>query len=325
MTAWMKLGLVLALLAPNLSAQVKPKKSIAQILGKQADQAVTNMAAGLVDSALGTGGGPNGVTCPAGLLAVPAAEGVTGVAPLATPTAGTALVKAAKDRLTKKKADTDKPDPSGFVCVPASQQAGTGAAAAAAAAQVQAMAQAQAMSQATAVAASAAAQVAAPGVGSLAKGLAAATPIGMLASGAAPLAFKKLGGLFGSKAPSKEGMIKDLAKGRLVLKHVKFLASSDALEDGYEADFEALAGALGAMEGQFVLNLPPEAADKSPPDTVMAKRRLEKLSARLQVAGIAPDRLAVGNYPPGLDPKKKFPKPGDVDVEILRMPKDFKP
>jgi hypothetical protein len=33
----------------------------------------------------------------------------------------------------------------------------------------------------------------------------------------------------------------------------------------------------------------------------------------------------VGSYPPQLDPKKKSPKPGDVQVEVIRLPKDFKP
>ena len=162
---------------------------------------------------------------------------------------------------------------------------------------------------------------------SAASALASATPIG-LAIGAAPVAFagaKALGGLFGHKGPTKENMIKDLTKGRLELKGVKFIGASDALEDGYEDDFAALAEALQAIEGEYILNLPPEAADKAAPDTVMARRRLTKLSAQLAVAGIADGRLTLESRSPGLDPKKKSPKPGEARIEILRKPADDKP
>jgi hypothetical protein len=119
-------------------------------------------------------------------------------------------------------------------------------------------------------------------------------------------------------------MIKDLAKGRLVLKGIKFIASSDALEEPIDEAIATLAEALSAMEGKFVLNMPAEAKDKAEPDTVIARRRLDKLVASLQVAGISPDRLTVvGMYPPGLDPKAKSPKPGDAKVEVLPLPKDF--
>ena len=82
------------------------------------------------------------------------------------------------------------------------------------------------------------------------------------------------GGLLGGKGQTKESMIKDLAKGRLVLKGIKFIASSDALEDPIDDDIALLAEALAAMEGQYVLNMPAEAKDKEDPDTTIARRRL---------------------------------------------------
>jgi hypothetical protein len=169
-------------------------------------------------------------------------------------------------------------------------------------------------------------------MGGAAQGLIAATPVGAIAAGAvvaAPLAgkaAKALGGVFGGKGPTKEGMIKDLAKGRLVLKGVRFIASSDALEDGFEDDLAMLAEALAAMGDEFVLNLPAEAADKEEPDTAMARRRLVKLVAHLQVAGVSQERLvAMGVYPPELDAKKKAPKPGEARPEVMKRPADFDP
>ncbi|MFN0181478.1 MAG: hypothetical protein ACKVZ0_21930, partial [Gemmatimonadales bacterium] len=89
-------------------------------------------------------------------------------------------------------------------------------------------------------------------------------------------------------------------------------------------DIALLAEALAAMEGQYLLNMPAEARDKEPADTAMARRRLTKLIANLQVAGISDERVAVaGIYLPGLDPKAKSPKPGDARVEVLPLPKDF--
>jgi len=153
-----------------------------------------------------------------------------------------------------------------------------------------------------------------------------ATPVGnaVAAVAAAPVALKTVGGLLGGKGPTKEGMIKELAKGRLVLKGVKFIVASDALVEPIDDDMAALAEALTAMEGRYLLNMPAEARDKEAPDTAIARRRLTKLVAHLQVAGVPADRVvAAGIYPPGLDPKAKPPKPGDARPEVLPIPKDF--
>lgn len=314
-------AIAMVVLAIPLLGQAKPaKRSAGKKVLDLVDTTATGAAAGLVDSLLGTGG-PAGVSCPVGMMAVPAAPGVVGIPATVAPTAGSKLVQSMKTQLGSKKKPAAEPGTagSGYVCVaPGQSAAGLDQSQAAAMAQMQA---AQMQAAGGKVPTSAA---------GVASGLVGATPAGMVAGAAvaaAPVAVKmasKLGGLIGGKG-GKEGMIKNLAEGRLVMKHVKFLPASDALEDGYEADLEDLVQALGSMSGQWLLNIPAESV-AGEPDTVTAKRRVEKLSAQLRMAGMNPERLAViGSYPPRLDPKRKLPKPGEAEIEVLRLPKDFKP
>ena len=152
------------------------------------------------------------------------------------------------------------------------------------------------------------------------------TPAGAAVAGAkaaAPIVKKALGGLFG-KGQTKESIIKDLAKGPVTLKGVKFVGGSDVLEDGSDAAISALAEALQALEGRYLLTIAAEAPDKGDPDAAMAKRRLEKIVAQLAAAGIADDRVTVVSALPG-DIGKKPPKPGDARPELIRAPKDWKP
>ena len=305
---WVLLMVVVA--APAVGQTPQKKSSIAKLAGKLADSTLMGTAAGLVDGALGTAAGGGG--CPAGTVPTAAGPGVVGLAPMTGPSAGSAIVQAARRKLAGGK----KPDPAAtaapqIVCVSAAQS--------------QIAAQQQAAMQAAQQQAAAAQ---APGMGSMAKGLAAATPVGaiMAAAPVAGMAAKAIGSFLKGKGPNKESMIKELAKGRLVLKGVKFLPASDALEAGFEDDLAALAEALSAMSGEFLLNVPAEAISKTEVDTTMARRRLDKLVVNLQVAGVSTERLTVvGIYPPQLDPKKKAPKPGEVEVEVLRLPKGFKP
>lgn len=300
MTVWLSAALVGSAVG---QAAPKKKSAIGKIAGKLVDTAITNVAAGAVDSLLGTGGSGT-TTCPAGTVATRAAP---------APTVGSAVISQAKKRLLGA-----KKDPAATTTAPACIPAGG----AMPGVPVDAVAMMAAQSQAQ----SAAMAAGLPSAGSIAKGMAAATPVG-LAVAAAPTAIKAakaFGGLLGGKGQTKESMIKDLAKGRLILKGIKFIASSDALEDPIDDDIAILAEALSAMEGKYVLNMPAEVKDKTEPDTVIARRRLDKLVASLQVAGISPERLAVvGSYPPGLDPKAKGPKPGEARVEVLPLPKDF--
>jgi hypothetical protein len=172
--------------------------------------------------------------------------------------------------------------------------------------------------------AAAAGQTGMPSVGSML----AATPQGMMVNAAAPMAgaaAKKLGGfLRGSQ--SKESMAGDLAKGKLVLKAVKFVEGTDMFVSDAEAEFPALAEAVKAVEGQFILNVPAESDGKTAPDTVMAKRRLAKIAAQLIAAGVSADRVTTrGVQPPGLDAKNSAPKPGSARAELIRVPTEARP
>ncbi|MEZ4455367.1 MAG: hypothetical protein R2882_02270 [Gemmatimonadales bacterium] len=140
-----------------------------------------------------------------------------------------------------------------------------------------------------------------------------------LVAGAAPVAVQgvsALGGMLGG-GPTRESMIKDLSNGRLELSPVRFIGASDALAGDVTQVFADLAEALQSIEGEFVLNLPPEIGPTGVPDSTMNRRRLAKLGALLAVAGIG-DRLALESGPPGLDPGRKLPKVGEARVEILR-------
>jgi hypothetical protein len=322
----MKTRLMLFVLVPlaahTASAQrpgSRKPTSVAAVAARIADSTATAMAAAEIDRMLGTAKAL-GIACPAATVPVMAMPGLAGVPPISGSSPGSALVGLAKSALAKAKKSTDPATVTPEVtCVSvATLQAMQGDALAA----MQAGLANQSAVGSTPVA---------PTTGSIAKTIAGATPAGALLSGAAlaaPMAgkaAKALGGLLGKGAPSKEGMIKDLAKGRLALKHVKFLPASDALEDGFEESFAMLAEALVAMEGKFVLNVPVETVDQGEPQVAIAKRRIAKIEAGLLAAGISKDRLVVGSYPPGLDPKKKSPKPGEGQLEVILMPPGFVP
>jgi hypothetical protein len=291
---------LLAVMATAAEAQ-RPKSMAGKMKGAlkgAVDSAASRAAAAVVDSALGTGDTQlaDGSNCPPGTIAAQ------------SQTVGKALVK--KVRGTK---DTSAAVPK---CI-ADPTAAMGVAQQQAAMAANQAAQAAAMS--------AAASQAAPNGGSVASAMAAATPIG-LAVTAAPVAVKgvkALGGLLGKGGPNAAGMIKELStKGRLELKGIRFIGASDAIEPGFEDDVAMLAEALGSIEGQFVLNIPAEAAEKAEPDTTMARRRLTKLAAHFAVAGIPESRVRFVSEAPGLDPKKKTPKLGEAKVELLRAPSE---
>ncbi|MFN0179165.1 MAG: hypothetical protein ACKVZ0_10220 [Gemmatimonadales bacterium] len=295
---------LLAVMATVAEAQ-KPKSLAGKMKGAlkaAVDSAATRAAAAVVDSALGTGDTQlaDDSGCPPGTVAAQ------------SQTVGKALVKKVLSKDTGAVAPKCVADPTAMMGVVPQQ-----------AAQAAAMAAASQAAQAAAMAA--AANQVAPNAGSMASAMAAATPIGLAAT-AAPVAIKgvkALGGLLGKGGPSAAGMIKDLStKGRLELKGVRFIGASDAFEPGFEDDVAMLAEALGSIEGQFVLNIPAEAAEKAEPDSTMARRRLTKLAAHFAVAGIPESRVRFVSEAPGLDPKKKAPKPGEAKVEVLRAPSE---
>lgn len=275
-------------LAPTAAQTPKPSPvaKVKAVVKAAVDTGATKATAAVVDTLLGTGGTRVG------------SDGC----PVAT-TVGTALVGKVKKDLQPSPDTATRaamPCPADPAALEAARTAQT-----AEQAQLDAQLQAQAAAGAT------------PSTKTAIGAVAAATPVG-LAVTAAPVAAKTLGGLFG-KGQTMESMIKDLSRGRLELKGIRFVGASDALDGEVADDFSALAEALQAIEGEFVLNLPAEQSDDGRQDTVMVRRRLTKLAALLAVAGLG-DRLELISGPPGLDPKRKLPKIGAARVEILRKP-----
>jgi hypothetical protein len=183
---------------------------------------------------------------------------------------------------------------------------------------------AQAAQAVTGAAGAGGAQGGMPTVGSML----AATPQGMMVNAAAPLAgaaAKKFSGML-KGSQSKEAMAADLAKGKLILKGVKFVEGTDMFSTEPEGEIAALVEAIKAVDGQFILNVPAESDGKSPPEVSMAQRRLGKITAMLVAGGITDDRITThGVQPPGLDPKASAPKPGAGRPELIRVPKEAKP
>jgi hypothetical protein len=155
----------------------------------------------------------------------------------------------------------------------------------------------------------------------------AMTPQGMLVNGAvaaAPAAGNAVRGVMGrfSRGESKESMSRDLSGGRLQVKGIRFVDGADALADGADQSLALLVAALQDVQGTFTLRLPAESDGKTPADTALARRRLERIAARLQVSGVSETRLMLVD--PSTDVRKdKAPKPGDARLELARA--DQKP
>ena len=277
------------------------------VLGKAADTAATSAASliadtllgstsGLVPAALDASGQP---ACGAGLIAVPAqyltpngSAGATGMPGIPTP--GSALVGMAKKKLAgddgaDTAAATSAAPASGYLCgTPeqvnaAMQNAQTGGAGAV------------------------------PGVKAGLTSALSSTRQGALVGGAvaaAPLAGKaarKLGGMFGRGAQTPESMQKDLAKGRLTMKKLRFADGSDELGEGADEEIAKLGQALAAGEGRFELQVAPEGTEET--DRALAGLRAQRVLAHLLVAGIAVDRLSAGAA-------AKPVKRGDARLEV---------
>jgi outer membrane protein OmpA-like peptidoglycan-associated protein len=321
-----------ALLGGTIGAQTPPKKPgrVKALVGKIADTAMTTAASTATDSLLGAkaapvagllGAGPAPApSCEAGLVFVPSPAAATAQP---SPSAGSQIVNAARKRIGKSDSTAAAAPPASAqvqgTCVTAEQAA--------------AMQGAAPPAQAASGSAEASAAPAAPGNGmpSIPGGLGSLGDgkKGMIVGGAvaaAPLAGKglrKLGGMFGRGGPSRETVIRDLGRGRLQLKSVRFIEGSDALKEGFEPELSLIAEALQSVEGQFMLTVQGEADGKSAPDTVMVRRRLVKLATYLQVAGIPEGRVSVAG---GLEASLtgKPAKPGDARVEVVRIPAEQK-
>jgi len=292
----------------------KPPSKLAAITKRLADTAATTAAGAGVQSLLGKKA-----------IGVASALGAGGLNPCAPGAAhaGAAIVGVAKG-IVKKTTDST-PAAAAMPCPQMAGMAGvaglagmTGAAAvnAAAAAQAAAVAQAAAAAQAGTAAGNPMA-----GMGAMA----AMTPVGM-AVAAAPLAGKAakgIKGMFGGKPQDKIAMLRELGKGHLELKDVKFIEGTAEMEAGFEPSFAALGEAIQLAEGTYILHIDAEAGDKNvPPDTALARKRMDKVWAALLVNGVKDQRIIpVGVLPPELQAGRKPPKKGQARVEIILMPK----
>lgn len=340
------LVVLVALLVPaGLAAQVtdtshakRPKVVTGAVTGAAAGAAAA-VASG---SAAGTAGAvaATGIpTCGAGqvlyMVAAAPVEG-TGSASLmsgamgAVMPGGISMIDAAKKKYLKKDSSA-----AGAVAAGAAAGAATGAAQAIAGSPqylcgtpAQATQSMQAQSAAAQAAQAAqAGQSGMPSVGSMLS----ATPQGMMVNGAvaaAPLALagaKKVGGMF-FKGETKESMAADLAKGKLILKGMKFVEGTEMLVPDAENAIPVLAEALHFVEGQFALSMPAESDGKSPPDFELAKRRVARIAVHLLTAGITEDRVTTRALTPPLpDAKPVTVKPGAARPELVRVPKKATP
>jgi hypothetical protein len=293
---------------PDSAKAKRPPGKVEKIAKRVVDTAATTAAGAGVQSVLGKKAG--------GVANALGAGGLNPCGPGYGATAGAAIVGAAKG-IVKEATDTaDGVIPcakAGAVPgMPAGIPGVPGSADAAAAAMAGAMAGA---------AGGGAAAGANPlsGMGAVAS----MTPIG-LAAGAAPGAIKGVKGMLGGKPQDKTAMLRELGRGKLELKQVKFIEGTQEFEPGFEASFTTFAEAVARVEGTYLLHVSAEAArDKgADPDTALARKRLAKVWALLAAAGVSDQKvIPVSELPAVLNAGRKLPKPGDTKIEIIKFEK----
>ena len=150
----------------------------------------------------------------------------------------------------------------------------------------------------------------------------AVSPAGMMVTGAAAAAptagraLHALGSRFGRGGQNKEGMQKDLAKGRLELGSIKFAMGSDAPAEGFEQTLATLVEALQGSTNHYVLVVPAERDDRGNVDAELAQRRTARLAMHLALGGVSDAVLTTGD--PTQPNGNKPPKVGDARPVILR-------
>ncbi len=286
--------------ADSTAAKPKVKKppSVLKSAAKRlADTAATAAAGAGVQSLLGKKA--NGVANALG------ASGVNPCAPGSAPSAGAAIVGVAKGVVKQSKDSTPATGAVAAPCVQAAQMQGLPAGVAAAI--PPGMPSPNTPAGMT-------------GMGAMAS----MTPVGM-AVAAAPLAGKAakgIKGMLGGKPQDKIAMLRELGKGRLELKDVRFIEGTAELEPGFEPSFAALGEAIQLAEGTYILHVAAEAGDKgTQPDTALARKRIEKVWAAVLVNGVSDQRvIPLAVLPSQLQAGRKPPKAGEARVEIIRAP-----
>jgi hypothetical protein len=297
--------------SPDSTKAGKTPSKLEKVAKKVADTAATTAAGAGVQSLLGKKAG-----------GVAAALGAGGVNPCGAgygATAGAAIVGAAKG-IVKKAADSAQAaatDPCARAGAVPGMPAGipgmpAGADAATAAAMAGAMAGA---------AGGGGAPAANPlsGMGAVAS----MTPVG-LAAGAAPGAIKGVKGLLGGKPQDKTVMLRELGRGKLELKQVKFIEGTQEFEPGFEQSFATFAEAIALVEGTYLMHVSAETPREkgAEPDTVLARKRVAKVWALMAASGVSDQKVVpVSELPESMSAGRKLPKAGDVKVEIIKFEK----
>jgi hypothetical protein len=294
--------------APDSIKTRKSPSKVEKIAKRVADTAATTAAGAGVQSVLGKKAG--------GVANALGAGGINPCGPAYGVTAGAAIVGAAKGIVKEATDSADGVNP----CAKAGTVPGmpggipglAGGADAAAAAMAEAM---------TGAAGGGAAAGANPlsGMGAVA----AMTPMGM-AAGAAPGAIKGVKGLLGGKPQDKTAMLRELGRGKLELKQVKFIEGTQEFEPGFEDSFTAFAEAIALVEGTYYLHVSAESPREkgAEPDTALAHKRLTKVWALMAASGVSDEKvIAVSELPASMSAGRKLPKPGDVKVEIIKFEK----
>jgi len=298
---------------PDTATKKKAPSKLGKIATKVADSVVTTAAGAGVQSLLGKNAG--------GVAKALGAGGLNPCAPGYGATAGAAIVGAAKG-IAKKVKDTAatavaNPCAAG-VAIPGMPQGipgmPSGADAAAAMAGMAGGALGGAMGG-----------TAAPGANPLAGmgAMAALTPVGMAAS-VAPGAIKGVKGILGGKPQDKLAMVRELGKGNLEFKSVKFIEGTLEFEPGFEESFAAFAEAIALVEGTYLMHVSAEAPRQkgAEPDTVLARKRVAKVWGLMAASGVSEQKvIAVTELPPALREGRKLPKAGSVKVEIIKFDK----
>jgi len=97
--------------------------------------------------------------------------------------------------------------------------------------------------------------------------------------------------MLGGKPQDKIAMLRELGKGSLILRGVKFIEGTAEMEPGFEPSFAALGEAIGLAEGTYVLYVAAEADKGVEPDTILARKRLQKVWAAVLVNGVPDQRI----------------------------------
>jgi hypothetical protein len=303
--------------AQTATDSIKPKKptsKLGKIAERVADTAATTAAGAGVQSLLGKKAG--------GVANALGAGGVNPCGPGYGATAGAAIVGAAKG-IVKNAADTGQAaatDPCGRAgAVPGMPAGIPGIPSGVDAATAAAMAGAMAGAGAGGGGAAAAGMNPLGGMGAVAS----MTPIG-LAAGAAPGAIKGVKGLLGGKPQDKTVMLRDLGRGKLELKQVKFIEGTQEFEPGFEASFATFAEAIALVEGTYLMHVSAESPREkgAEPETVLARKRVAKVWALMAASGVSDQRvIPMSELPEAMHAGRKLPKAGDVKVEIIKFEK----